>query len=473
MSEKIPPNFPLQKEREIRGIQPLPGSFRDPSGYVFRSNGILYRNINASYRPNYDRLMNCGLYQKLIEQELLIPHTEEYETSDGSLIIQPELLPFIAYAYEWSFSQLKKAALATLAIQKTALEFGMSLKDASAYNIQFRKGKPVLIDTLSFEPYSEDKPWIAYQQFCQHFLAPLALMAHTDIRLNQLLRVYLDGIPLDLTSRLLPKRTWLKFSFATHIHLHTRIQKKYSDTTKTPAQAPHVSRASLINILNNLESAIQRLSWNPAGTEWAEYYTDTNYSTEAFKEKQKILDEWVNHLQPKRLLDLGANTGEFSRIASDKGIFTIATDIDPAAVERNFLTAQGKKEVNLYPLLIDLANPSPGVGWGNEERDSFFDRAHSDLVLALALLHHLVISNNLPLELIAQHFLRLGDNLIIEFVPKEDSNAQRLLASRQNTFPDYTKEHFEAAFIKYFDVKKTAPLPNSPRILYLLEKKKQ
>ena len=151
--------------------------------------------------------------------------------------MQPEIIPFISYAYEWSFSQLQDAALATLAIEKKALEHGMSLKDASAYNIQFRGSRPVLIDTLSFERYREGEPWVAYRQFCQHFLAPLALMSHTDVRLGQLLRVYIDGVPLDLASRLLPGKTKLSLGLATHIHLHAQAQRKYADKPAKPAGA--------------------------------------------------------------------------------------------------------------------------------------------------------------------------------------------------------------------------------------------
>ena len=171
------------------------GSFRDSNGFVFWQDGALYRQVNTSYKDNYEHLMESGLYEVLVSGGLLLPHEEvNIQSSQPDLaykVIRPELIPFISYPYEWCFSQLKDAALTTLEIQKTCLDFGMSLKDCSAYNIQFRKGKPVLIDTLSFEKYREGQPWVAYRQFCQHFLAPLALMSHKDIRLNQLLRVYI------------------------------------------------------------------------------------------------------------------------------------------------------------------------------------------------------------------------------------------------------------------------------------------
>ncbi|MCK4638399.1 MAG: hypothetical protein KAT33_03170, partial [Bacteroidales bacterium] len=191
--------------------QNIAGSFRDPSGFLFKENGKIYRRINKVYADDYEQLMFSGLYNKLVENHLLIPHIEtELKSADDDLlykIIQPELVQFISYPYEWSFSQLKDAALTTLNIQKISMEHGMSLKDSTAYNIQFWNGKPVLIDTLSFEKYKEGEPWVAYKQFCQHFLLPLVLMSYTDIRLNQLFRIYIDGIPLDLGAKLLPRKT--------------------------------------------------------------------------------------------------------------------------------------------------------------------------------------------------------------------------------------------------------------------------
>ena len=201
---------------EIKPNEKIAGSFRDPSGFLFHLNGLIYRQINIEYKKNYIHLMKSGLYEALMDTKLLIPHEEvnigSLASDNAYKIIKPEQVLFISYPYEWCFSQLKDAALTTLKIQKKSLNFGMSLKDCSAYNIQFRKGKPILIDTLSFEEYREGKPWIAYRQFCQHFLAPLALMSYKDIRLNQLLRIYIDGIPLDLAIHLLPFRTRFVFS---------------------------------------------------------------------------------------------------------------------------------------------------------------------------------------------------------------------------------------------------------------------
>ena len=453
----------------------LPSSFRDPSGFLFFRNGLIYRQVNTIYKENYDRLINSGLYEALVDGELLISHDEvniDQARSDKIYkIIKPELIPFISYPYEWCFSQLKDAALTTLKIQKKSLDFGMSLKDCSAYNIQFRKGKPVFIDTLSFEKYRQGPPWVAYRQFCQHFLAPLALMNYKDIRLNQLFRVYIDGVPLDLTSSLLPFRTRFAFSLLSHIDLHAKSQKHFADKTVNKS-ARKMGRLSLFGLIDSLESAVKKLAWQPQGTEWADYYKDTNYSLNALHHKKQLVSEFLDKVNPRIVWDLGANVGMFSRIASDKGIQTISFDIDPAAVERNYLECVRKDETNILPLLLDLSNPSPNIGWENEERMSLFERGPADTVFALALIHHLAISNNLPLNRIATLLSKICNSLIIEFVPKNDSQVQRLLSTREDIFPDYTQQVFEAEFCKYFTVEGSVRIRDSERTLYLMQKRK-
>lgn len=456
-------------------------SFRDPSGYVFYIDGEVYRQINQSYKKNYDMLMSTGLYQRLVNEEMLVCHTEVSKSEfpdDYALgfeecykVIKPDIIPFVSYPYEWCFSQLKNAALLTLRIQKTALENGMSLKDASSYNIQFVGGKPIFIDTLSFEKYKEGEPWVAYRQFCQHFLAPLSLMALKDIRLNQLLRIYIDGIPLDLASSLLPFKSHFKLTLKTHIHFHAKTQRQYSDKTEN-IKGRKISRLGLLGIVENLETAIKRLRIKHLDTEWANYYEDNNnYSSPAMEDKEKIVSRYLDKIKPSILWDLGANTGKFSRIASNKGAVTISFDIDPMAVERNFLCCLENGEKKILPLLLDLTNPTPSIGWENEERLSVIDRGPADTALALALIHHLAISNNLPFKKIVDFFSKITNWLIIEFVPKEDSQVQKLLATREDIFPSYTQSSFEKEFCRKFDICEKDNVSDSARTLYLMKKK--
>ena len=416
--------------------------------------------------------MECGLYDKLVKAGLLIPHTEVDQTPAEAgvafKVIQPERVPFISYPYEWAFSQLKDAALATLAIHKRALKYDMALKDASAYNIQFVNGKAILIDTLSFEKYKQGQPWIAYRQFCQHFLAPLALMAYCDVRLSQLMRVYIDGVPLDLASKLLPAHTRLNFGLLTHIHLHASAEKRFAGESVGQAK---MSRNALIGLVESLEATVRKLSWKPTGTRWSNYYDITNYSDLAFEHKTQVVGEWVARVKPNLVWDLGANTGMFSRLACSAGVFTVAFDIDPAAVEQNYLQAKNDKEKNLLPLQLDLTNPSPALGWANRERESFRERGPADMVLALAVIHHLAITNNVPLPQLADFLAEMGKWQVIEFVPKSDSQVQKMMAAREDIFPNYTQEGFEAAFSEQFTIHESVAVRESQRQLYLMETK--
>lgn len=457
-------------------VERVGASFRDPSGFLFTRDGVLYRQVNKTYQQAYEKLMSGGVYHSLTQQGMLIRHEEvDAPAADPALayrVIRPEEVPFISHPYEWSFSQLKDAALLTLACARAALENGMVLKDASAYNIQFVNGKPLLIDTLSFDLYQEGAPWDAYRQFCQHFLAPLALASMVDIRLTQLLRVYLDGIPLDLASGLLPGKTRLGFSgLAVHLYLHARAQRQYSDRQAAQAAAVKLSKAALLHILNGLEKTILPLTWQPRGTEWGAYYSLTNYTDVSLQAKGALIGSFAEQVKPRSAWDLGANNGLFSRELSRRGIETVASDIDPAAVEQNYLAVKAGNEPHLLPLLIDLTNPSPALGWAHRERSSLLARGPVDLVMALALVHHLAISNNVPLPMVAEFMANAGRWAIVEFVPKSDSQVKRLLSTRKDIFDQYSQEGFEEAFALYFHTERKAPIPGSQRTLYLFKRK--
>jgi ribosomal protein L11 methylase PrmA len=453
-------------------LEEVPSSFRDPSGFLFFKNKKLYRQINKIYKEHYDHLMNSGLYKTLTESNLLVKH-EEVDISPANSeiaykLIKPEPISFISYPYEWCFSQLKEAALTTIRIQKIAIEFGMSLKDASAYNIQFKNGKPIFIDTLSFEKLKEGKPWVAYRQFCQHFLAPLTLMAYKDHRLNQLSKTFIDGIPVNLASKILPFYTRFIPGIAIHIHAHAFSQKYFSSKT-VKIQDKRIKHSSYIGLINHLESTLKKMTFRSKKSEWGDYYEETNYSEEAFEHKKQILEDFLSIINPTEVWDLGANTGIFSRIASSKGIKTISFDIDPIAVEKNYQECMAKNETNLVPLLLDLTNPSPAIGWENRERLSLIERGPTDTVFALALVHHLAISNNLPFDKIATFFRGLCKSLVIEFVSKSDSQIQRLLSAREDIFSYYTQKNFELEFSKFFEILRAEKIKNSERILYLMQ----
>lgn len=450
-------------------------SFRDPCGFVFKKDDVIYRQINLSAKDDYDYLMNSGLYTYLTEKNFLVTH-EEIDLSvekshDFYKFIKPQQLQNISYPYEWAFSALKDSALLTLKIQKIALKYEMSLKDASAYNVQFLNGKTIFIDTLSFEKYIENTPWKAYGQFCRHFLAPLALMSFSDISLNKLLITNIDGISLDVTSKLLPLKSKLNFGIFTHIFLHSLSQKTYENEKQGLSATAKMSKNEQLALIESLIDTVKSLKFPKIFTEWGNYYQNTNYSDEAAQEKYDIISNYINIVAPKSLCDLGANRGDFSRISSNQNIPTIAFDIDPVAVEDNYLYSKRNSESFILPLIQDLTNPSPAIGFMNNERADFISRFKCDTVMALALIHHLAISNNLPFENLAVFFGQLGENLIIEFVPKEDSKVQVLLSSREDIFVNYNQEEFEKVFAKYFEIVEKTPLKNSLRTMYLMRKK--
>lgn len=452
------------------------GSFRDPSGFMFTHDGKLYRQVNTKYQAEYDLLMRSGLYDQLTKSRTLVAHQEVElalapRPEIAYKVIQPEIVDFISYPYEWCFNQLKDAAILTLAIARRSLEFGMSLKDASAYNIQFHQGKPMFIDTLSFEKYEEGTPWVAYRQFCQHFLAPLALMTKTDVRLAQMLRLHIDGIPLDLASKLLPGSTRMNFGLATHIHFHAKSQQRYADKEVSHSEIKaRVSKTAMSGLLDSLLSTVKSLNVKTIQTEWTDYYQNNNYTQDSFEAKRQLVRSFIEKVQPKKVWDLGGNTGEFSRAASDLQIPTVCFDIDPGAVQQNYDLVKQNKEKFMLPLRMDLTNPSPDLGWHNAERESMQVRGPVDLVMALALIHHLAISNNVPLVDVADYFADLGDYLIIEFVPKSDSQVKRLLASRLDIFPDYTLDGFREAFKQRYVVLDEKPVEGSERTLFLMKR---
>jgi hypothetical protein len=455
-------------------------SFRDPAGTVFRYNGEIYRRVFEAGRTDYEALMKSGLYEVLTQKNLLIPHTEVApdgggpERAGAAYVLKPAQVDFISYPYEWAFSALRDAALLTLETQRAALGHDMILKDASAYNVQFVGGKPVLIDTLSFEPYRGQRAWQAYGQFCRHFLAPLALMAKVDVRLSGLLREYIDGVPLDLAASILPFRRQLNPGLLLHLAVHNQSQKRYANTPVkggSESNGGGMAKQSLLGLTDSLTRTVRSLKLpRRLNTEWGEYYTFTNYSKDAAGHKAELVSELVKRAKPVTVWDIGGNDGRFTRVALDAGAKQgLCFDVDPLAVEKSYRQVQQHGETALLPLLLDVINPSPAIGWANQERAALTDRTQpGTLVMALAIVHHLAISNNLPFGMIAEWLARLGEHLIIEFVPKDDSKVQTLLATRRDIFDQYTQEQFEAAFRGHYDIVESRPVAGSQRTMYLM-----
>ena len=486
-----------------------PASFRDPAGFVFRHDGIVYRQVNPSFRADYDQLMSSGAYDRFTNAGWLIRHREVpamrqqsapgrsmlhnepgtiiAQPEPGTIILQPEPVPVISYPSEWSFSMLRDAALLTLRLAIESLNFGLSLKDATPLNIQWFNGELRFIDTLSFERYQENKPWIAYRQFCETFLGPLLLMHYTGEPLAPLSRAWPEGIPVPLTARLLPFRARLSLPVYLHIYLHARVATRSAGADRLPHPADqdqpgpaNFSKQKMLNLLTNLESLVTRVRLRERVSTWSAYYQEAAERQGYLEHKKTLVSEWSQSVTAcVTATDLGANTGEFSRIlAGDKnternpGVSrkVLAVDGDASCIGR--LYRDRGKFPGVQPMLMDLSNPASPWGVNESEHEGFLDRARADLVLALALVHHLGIGESMTMQQIAELFARVTRRyLVMEFVPAEDEKCRMLLQQKSRTFPEYTAGALLQALQPFFVLMKQEPVRDSPRTLWLLERK--
>ena len=455
---------------------PVAGSFRDPSGAVYLSGGRILRTINHSFADKWRAVENSGFTEEAVRQGLLLPFSEVAPLEGSWKTLQVDRLPFISYPYEWSFGQLKDAALHTLALMALALEYGLILRDASGYNIQFFNGCPVFIDHLSFEPREQNAPWVAYLQFCKHFLAPLTLMRYKSPLCGKMLSLWIDGLPLELASALLPWRTRLSPMLQIHIHTHARMQQQHADARESAEKVKQVKVGEKVvpQLCESLRMTIDNLRLPNMKTEWGDYYEDTNYSGESAEDKACFVRQVASAHPGTLAVDLGANTGVYSRILAEQYPLVVAADMDYLAVEKMYAALKLEQNRSIMPLVLDLSNPSSALGWAGEERDSFAGRCKADLLCALAVIHHLVLSAGIPLEKVARYFASLikpGGVLILEFVPLEDSQVQRLMAARENVFTDYTLEGCTVAFRNFFELQELRQVAGSLRTMLALKRK--
>ncbi len=453
-----------------------PSSYRDPSGFIFMTEGTLYRQVNKVFAPDFDHFIQSGCYTKLVEKGLLLPHEQLNENLTGSnnwyTTLRPKRIPFLSFPYEWSFDMLKDAALLTLQLVRESVAAGLILKDATPYNIQWFQGRMIFIDTLSFAKYTETEPWVAYRQFCEQFLGPLLLMHYKKQHLHPMLLAWPEGIPLEIIRSLLPLRTKFSMHVYLHIHLHARVSAKNNAGSKTPAR---FSKQKLLNIITSLGILVKKLKLSPRKTNWSAYYDEASTRDNYLEPKKRMIGEWLDSIPGiETAADLGANDGEFARLLAKKNIDTIAADFDPYCINNLYNSIKKNDEKNIQPVIVDLANPSPSIGVNNEERESLTGRLHADLVIALALIHHLSIARNIPFEKTAQMLQKVCKNyLIIEFVPATDEKVQLMLAGKKDIMALYTEEGFRTAFEKYFRITRCQPIALSGRVLYLMKKNEQ
>jgi hypothetical protein len=459
-----------------RAFDPLlkdSSSFRDSSGFIFEYEGEIYRNVDFSAKDDFELLKSSNLLEKLINCKSLVRHEEvalPLMHSESFTILKPERIPVITYPQEWCFSQLKDAALITLSIVKDALDHGMILKDASAFNIQFIGSRPIFIDTLSFTKYEPGKPWVAYRQFCEHFLAPLAICSRLGVQYLSLLKNSLDGVSLTIASKILPWQTWLNPACLFHIHLHAKsIQHFSEDVKKRNSKNSSVSEHNFRALIHHLEGFIKPLTlpgWNK--TQWQNYDQQTHYDTASWKSKAAIVKGWVEKVRPKTLWDVGGNDGTFSRLAKDEVKTIVSMDFDPLAIEKNYAISKAEAPNNVYSLVMDLTNPTSSFGWANTERKSFKDRSAPDMIVALAVIHHITITHNVPFSLVSKYFSDLAQWLLIEFVPPDDEKILPLPNTAGKT--RYTRDNFDKAFLSHYTLIDEKKIEGSQRSLLLFQR---
>jgi len=448
-----------------------PASYRDPSGFMFEKDGVLYRQVNKVFKEHYDHFIQSGCYKFLTEESRLISHQTIDENlsgdPEGYLTLKPEKIDFISYPYEWSFDMLKDAALLTLQLVKDAVSFGLILKDATPYNIQWHKGKFIFIDTLSFEKYNETEPWIAYRQFCESFLGPLLLMHYHKTSFQQLSLSYPEGIPLTIIKKLLPSKS--RFSLHTYLHIH--VHATISGGNKANNNRKVIfSKKKMLNLVNSLETLVNGLRFSQQESTWSAYYEEAGKRDDYIDQKKKIIAAWIEAIPGiTRAADLGANEGEFSKLLSEKNIPVVAADFDSLCINNFYNQIKSASIKNIQPLIIDLSNPSPAIGVNNEEHSSFLSRCQADLVLALALIHHLAIGKNIPFEKIAAFFSRVTEHLIIEYVPKEDEKVKMLLKNKKDIYTEYNEKNFVSIFEKYFSILERKIVGKTERVLFKMK----
>ncbi|MEJ3747649.1 class I SAM-dependent methyltransferase [Actinomycetes bacterium KLBMP 9797] len=451
-----------------------PASFRDPSGRVYYRDDQVFRGLGPKAAEDWRALAASGFFPRMVAAGKIIEteeteETEEAEETDGwAVVLRHARVPFVSYPYEWSFSMLRDAALLHLEMLHEALAERLTTKDGSAYNVQWRGAAPVFIDVGSFEPAREGEPWAGYRQFCQTMLYPLLLQAHLGVDFQPWLRAAVDGVEPAQMRRLLGGGKRFRSGVLKHVYLHDAVQSRNARSSTGQVRAElrdaGFSGELVKATVRAIEKLVRKLDWQPPASHWQAYQQTCSYSDEDRAAKESFVAESV-HMG--LVLDLGANDGTYSRIAARRADYVVAVESDPAVVDELYRKLRADGERRVLPLVMDLADPSPGIGWRGRERAAFGDRADADTVLALAVIHHLALGRNVPLSEVVDWLAGLGRRLVVEFVEPADPMARRLLANKpEGLFPDYRRDEFERLLSQRFTVERRVELPSGTRTLY-------
>jgi hypothetical protein len=444
---------------------------------VFHGDDGVLRALSDEGLADWEALAETKLFSSFVERGRLI-ETERVDAGDPSVaidgdwaaVLRHETVPFVTYPYEWPFGMLKDAALLQLELLRAALEEGLILKDSSPYNVQWRGTEPVFIDVGSFERLREGEPWVGYRQFCMLFLYPLFLQAYKGVSFQPWLRGSIDGISPRECRNVMSLLDVRRAGVFSHVFLHARLERGGEETSrdiKRELRAAGFNTELVKANVRRLEKIVRRLDWRPEGSAWAAYEATKTYSDEDTARKEEFVRAAASERDWNLVWDLGCNVGRFARIAAPHARHVVAIDGDHGVVELLYRSLRETPAGSILPLTLNLADPSPGLGWRGRERKPLEERGRPDLTLCLALLHHLVISANVPIRDVVGWFADLGTNLVIEFPTKEDPMVKRLLARKhEGLHSDYETDVFERRLSESFTVERRETLPSGTRHLY-------
>lgn len=428
------------------------GSFRDNKARIFIKDNEIYRKIFNEGANDFENIKNSAVIKNRIKKKQFIDYQEErFEEEEGVYkIIKHPSIKFITYPYEWCFEQLKTAALFHLEFQVELLNEGNNLKDGSAYNIQFINNKPIFIDFMSVEKYKEDEPWLGYKSFCEQFLYPLLIQSKTSVNTNEIFKGNLDGIPLSTTYEILNKfKNYFDTKVLFHVFLLHYLDTKYKKNGLGKKIKP-ISRTpeNLIYQLKDLISYIKKLQIRKKNTIWANYSKDNFYGKDDETKKESFLKKILQKKKYRTICDFGCNDGRYSTLASDYvGESIVAIDNDVSSLNRCFENSK-ENNLNILNIQMDITNPSTRSGWLEEERESFFDRFKFDLIINFAVMHHIIIGKNIPMESFIEYLSKLSNEIILEFIPKDDEAIKTMLLNRKDIFLNYSEENLKKIFIQ-------------------------
>lgn len=461
------------------------GSFRDPESRIFYADGAVYRALSPDGLADFEALKATKVFEsaqadgRLVKTELV----DEADSKPNLLVheragvLKHERIPFVSYPYEWTFSMLKDAALLQLDLLEASLKEGLTLKDASSYNVQFKGSKPVFVDIGSFERRREGEQWVGYRQFCMLFLYPLMLQAIKDVPYHGLLRGQIDGIPPKQMRDLSSFRDRFHKGFSTSVFLHARLEAKYADRAgqvKGELKAANMQKELLVAQVGKMRKVVQKLQWNPPQGVWVAYGERNSYSDSDAERKDEFVREVSTAQRWPMTWDIGANNGRYSRIAAEGSDYVLALDADQGPMELLYRGLRDEGAENILTLTMNLADQSPNLGWRGAERKALAERGKPDLVLALALIHHTTVTANVPIAEFIDWLASLDTSLVIEFPTREDPMVKKLLSGkRDGLHPDYERANFESVLGAAFDVERRERLASGTRLLYFARPKGQ